>query len=242
MFLVYSICSLVQRSLTQNPKLLQIALFLSPQAAARAKSMYPKVKVREQGEDDLIAFKVHEGPLKDFESRPIHDLSSSVTECEDDSPRSVVRIPESYISNSAIRMTPLSKAEGKSDIKVKDAEDNKQNVKATSVLRPRAVLSSPDNDGVFGNRNKDGVIGNRSKAKAELLSDLKNHNLCQNRHTRCKVTPKRSTNENSITKKGESKEAGDSKSELKVRGRSTIANQTQRVHLGKGKPNSEVKL
>lgn len=33
--------------------------------------------MREQGEDDLIAFKVHEGPLKDFESRSLHDLSSS---------------------------------------------------------------------------------------------------------------------------------------------------------------------
>ncbi|KAH7857421.1 hypothetical protein Vadar_012524 [Vaccinium darrowii] len=163
-----------------------------------------------------------------------HDLNSSVTEFDDDSPRSVVRIPKSYISNSDIPMTPLPK--GKRDNKVKDAEDSKPDVKATSVLRPRAVLSSPDNDGAIRNRNK---------AKAELLSGLKNHNLCQNRHTRCKVTPKRSTSENSITKKGEPKEVADSKSELKGRRRSTLtepSQPTQKVNLRKGKPNSEVKV
>jgi len=195
--------------------------------------MYPKVKVREHEEDDQIAFYVHEGPLEDFESLHTYDLNSSVTEFDDDSPRSVVRIPKSYISNSDIPMTPLPKAEGKRDNKVKDAEDSKPDVKVASVLRPRAVLSSPDNDGVIRNRNK---------AKADLLSGLKNHNLCQNRHTRCKVTPKRSTSENSITKKGESREVAAIKSELKGRRRSTLTEPTQKVNLRKGKPNSEVKV
>lgn len=194
--------------------------------------MYPKVKVRKHEEDDQTAFYVHDGPLEDFESLHRHDLNSSVTEFDDDSPRSVVRIPKSYISNSDIPMTPLPK-EGKIDNKVKDAEGSKPDAKTTSVLRPRAVLSSPDNDGVIRNRNK---------VKAELLSGLKNHNLCQNRHIRCKVSPKRSTSENSITKKGEPKEVADSKSELKGRRRSTLTEPTQKVNLRKGKPNSEVKV
>lgn len=103
-------------------------------------------------------------------------------------------------------------------------------------------LSLPLKTSVLLCLDNDGVIRNRNKAKAELLSGLKNHNLCQNRHTRCKVTPKRSTSENSITKKGESKEVADSKSELKGRRRSTLTEPTQKVNLRKGKPNSEVKV
>ncbi|THG19758.1 hypothetical protein TEA_008312 [Camellia sinensis var. sinensis] len=149
-----------------------------------------------------------------------------VWECEDDSPPSIVRIPKSYIANSAIPMIPLPKGEGKSSNKKKAMEDSRPNIRSSPIPRPRAVLSSPVNDGVIGGRNK---------AKIEVLSGLKDHNLRQTRHTQCKVIPRRSTVETPITTKRESKEAADGKTDLEQKKGSAKANPRQRADLRKGK-------
>ncbi|GMP55891.1 hypothetical protein CsSME_00020565 [Camellia sinensis var. sinensis] len=178
--------------------------------------MYPKVKVREQEEDDDL--------LTVYD----HDKAThlSVWECEDDSPPSIARIPKSYIANSAIPMIPLPKGEGKSSNKKKAMEDSRPNIRSSPIPRPRAVLSSPVNDGVIGGRNK---------AKIEVLSGLKDHNLRQTRHTQCKVIPRRSTVETPITTKRESKEAADGKTDLEQKKGSAKANPRQRADLRKGK-------
>ncbi|XP_022872672.1 uncharacterized protein LOC111391655 isoform X1 [Olea europaea var. sylvestris] len=127
--------------------------------------MYPRVKVRvETNEENQYAYeKSSLQSLKGFQWLSLDDSSSL-----DESPQSPVRIPGSYV--------PKSK-----DNKKTVLEEKPVNVRASSIPRPRAVLSSPDNDEI-----------NRSKmtTRRELLSGQKNHNLCQNRHTQCKVIPR----------------------------------------------------
>ncbi|WJX12281.1 hypothetical protein P8452_02796 [Trifolium repens] len=59
-------------------------------------------------------------------------------------------------------------------------DENKVNIRASSIPRPRAVISSPENDQVIGNRNKIG------KGR---LSASKNSTVSPNRHAlaHCKV-------------------------------------------------------
>ncbi|KAI7737656.1 hypothetical protein M8C21_003960, partial [Ambrosia artemisiifolia] len=52
--------------------------------------------------------------------------------------------------------------------------NRESNSKSASVLPPRAVLSSPENDAIHG-----------AKIKKTQGSGLKNHNLSQNRHVKC---------------------------------------------------------
>ncbi|XP_057470459.1 uncharacterized protein LOC130759368 isoform X2 [Actinidia eriantha] len=213
-----------QIHLTQKPKTSSYRCFLIPEsfATARSRSMYPKVKVRELKEDDHEA--ISWPPLGAFESLSIDDLNSSVTESEDDTPPSVVRIPKSYIPTSAIPVIPLSKGEGMSSNKKKAVDDSNLNSRDRSLLRPRAVLSSPDNDGMIGSRNK---------AKPALLSGLKDHNLCQNRHTQCKFVPRRNAVETPT--KEDSKEAADHRTNLKSKRGPISRSKTQATHQ-KGKP------
>ncbi|XP_022872673.1 uncharacterized protein LOC111391655 isoform X2 [Olea europaea var. sylvestris] len=109
--------------------------------------MYPRVKVRvETNEENQYAYeKSSLQSLKGFQWLSLDDSSSL-----DESPQSPVRIPGSYV--------PKSK-----DNKKTVLEEKPVNVRASSIPRPRAVLSSPGQ---------------------------KNHNLCQNRHTQCKVIPR----------------------------------------------------
>ncbi|CAL5392262.1 unnamed protein product [Camellia sinensis] len=252
---------------SSNFLFLQLLKYLQEQKQV----VYPKVKVREQEEDDdLLTVYDHDkathlsgiekrssflvwchehieehqqkredgmGSLKmccvvrdgqgvRLWSDQSHGNSPLVWECEDDSPPSIVRIPKSYIANSAIPMIPLPKGEGKSSNKKKAMEDSRPNIRSSPIPRPRAVLSSPVNDGVIGGRNK---------AKIEVLSGLKDHNLRQTRHTQCKVIPRRSTVETPITTKRESKEAADGKTDLEQKKESAKANPRQRADLRKGK-------
>ncbi|PON44370.1 hypothetical protein PanWU01x14_267590 [Parasponia andersonii] len=55
----------------------------------------------------------------------------------------------------------FSKVENKRHL----VKDSKPNVRASSVPRPRAVLSSPDNDGMIGSRNK--LVDKRGSALKE---------------------------------------------------------------------------
>ncbi|GAU23802.1 hypothetical protein TSUD_27110, partial [Trifolium subterraneum] len=65
-------------------------------------------------------------------------------------------------------------------------DENKVNIRASSVPRPRAVISSPENDHMIGNRNKIG--------KGRLPAS-KNSTVSPNRHTlaQCKVKPQDTT-------------------------------------------------
>ncbi|XAR48926.1 hypothetical protein NMG60_11031917 [Bertholletia excelsa] len=181
--------------------------------------MYPSLKVRE----------VEEGPrfLEGFESLSVRDSDSSVRKCEDDSPCPKVRVPKCYISISSIPAIPLPKGEGKNNNKKKDEEDSKPKIRASSVPQPRAVLSSPDNDGMIGGRNK---------TKLGLLSGLKDYNLCQDRHTRCKVMSRPNTVGTPTAKRRESKKAADGKIGLKEKRGATTVDTTQRTPLRKAKP------
>ncbi|XP_074338162.1 uncharacterized protein LOC141675724 [Apium graveolens] len=141
--------------------------------------MYPKVKVRDEAqdgdEDDYTTrfFKALDAlSLHNFPSPPVKEL-------EDNSPPSVVRIPKSYISKPVMPMAPVSKGSAKS-INRKIVEEEKQNIRASSVPRPRAVLSSPDNDG---------ILKSQQKSRQKISSGLRNPNKRQNRHIQCKVIP-----------------------------------------------------
>ncbi|XP_022632459.1 uncharacterized protein LOC106779836 isoform X3 [Vigna radiata var. radiata] len=59
-----------------------------------------------------------------------------------------------------------------------DTDENKVNLRVSSIPPPRAVISSPDNDIMIGNRNK---------TRDERLSTSKNDAVLQNRHAHCKV-------------------------------------------------------
>ncbi|XP_052206414.1 uncharacterized protein LOC127810875 isoform X2 [Diospyros lotus] len=187
---------MVQTPLTQNPESAHITVSATSRASDTTKTMYPKVKVREEEDDDVI--NVH--ALDGLQSLSIHDVDSPVREFEDDSPASIVRIPKSYIPGATSPTIPLSRGEGENDSKKKALEDKKTNTRASSVPRPRAVLSSPDNDVMIRSRNK---------AKTGLLSGLKDNDSCQNRHTQCKVTPRRSAFETTKTTRRVSVEVAD---------------------------------
>lgn len=207
--------------------------------------MYPKVKVRDQQEeDDQYAYGLGSlQSLKAFDAISISDLSSP-----DDSPTSVVRIPRSYISNSAKPASPVSTGATNNKIQ-KTSSEGTTKPRSSSVPRPRAVLSSPDNDQSIGVSNK---------PRAKLLPGLKSQNTCQSRHTQCKIIPRMAKAESPLNArefkdsdqskiiprmaKGESrpinaKEFKDSvhgETGLQVKGRLARTELNQKTHIRKG--------
>nr|XP_011462409.1 PREDICTED: uncharacterized protein LOC101306220 isoform X2 [Fragaria vesca subsp. vesca] len=107
---------------------------------------------------------------------------------QDVSPATIARVPKSYVPLPRVVVPSISVAEGVKKAN-KIEEMNKQNIRAGSIPPPRAVLSSPDNDMVIGNKNK---------IKAQRSSALKNHSMVQNRSTQC--TPLRITGNSIKTK------------------------------------------
>ncbi|KAL4593781.1 hypothetical protein ACB092_M012500 [Castanea dentata] len=187
--------------------------------------VYPKVKVREQEDQE------------DFKGPPLNDDSSfPAKENEEISPAYVAKIPKSYVPNEPMSTTSVSESlimptisasEGAGEIDKKIDEDDKINIRASSILRPRAVLSSPDNDVMIGNKNR---------VKAKRPSGLKNHNLVQSRHTQGKIISSDITECTVHTRK--SKDADDSKSDLRGKKGSTIAVPSQKRYLRTNKPSS----
>ncbi|KAK9991689.1 hypothetical protein SO802_026674 [Lithocarpus litseifolius] len=189
-------------------------------------TMYPKVKVREQ--EDQEDFK---GPSL----LPLNDDSSFPAK-EHEEIAYVAKIPKSYVPNvllsttsvsESLVMPTISASEGAGEIDKKIDEDDKISIRASSILRPRAVLSSPDNDVMIGNKN--GI-------KAKRPSGLKNHNLVQSRHAQCKIISSNITECTVHTRK--SKDADDSKGDLRGKKRSTIAVPSQKRYLRTNKPSS----
>ncbi|XP_010264876.1 PREDICTED: uncharacterized protein LOC104602770 [Nelumbo nucifera] len=137
--------------------------------------MYPKVKVRnseqekkliEQEERSLLLLKVLES-LSLQENPSVPSIINSGKDSGNDLPTLIAKIPKSYIPKSATASISASKEEHKD---MKGIEEDKPNIRASAVPRPRAVLSSPDNDGMIGHRNR---------LPSERTSILKRHNLGQ---------------------------------------------------------------
>ncbi|KAG2376854.1 uncharacterized protein HKW66_Vig0174270 [Vigna angularis] len=142
--------------------------------------MYPKVKVRHDDDGEL--------GLKAFLSLYLQP-SSPVTDNKVVAMPSVVRIPECYVPHVAIPRVPLTEDSGDFSVesdssvttgseKAGSTDENKVNIRVSSIPPPRAVISSPDNDIMIGNRNK---------TRDERLSTSKNGAVLQNRHAHCKV-------------------------------------------------------
>ncbi|PON38171.1 hypothetical protein PanWU01x14_314640 [Parasponia andersonii] len=181
--------------------------------------VYPKVKVREQQDQDD-----HQHVVPDFRS--------TVKEHEDKSPPSIAKVPKSYIPSIGfssaydipnVTMLKTSELTGEEKDNNKLDEDSEQNIRASSIPRPRAVLSSPDNDLAIGNKNR---------CKKERSSVLKNRNLVQNRHALCKIIPK--TTEDSIN----TKKAKEDPDESKGKKASAVVGPTQRRQTRIGKASS----
>ncbi|XP_073123448.1 uncharacterized protein [Henckelia pumila] len=170
--------------------------------------MYPKVKVREDTEEaDQYAYERSSlQSLKAFEWQSLRHFSSA-----DESLGSVVRIPRSYVPLSPPPSFHSSKEETNKK-KMTDGEENGKNVRATSAPRPRAVLSSPDNDG---------IILSKAQTRRELLSGLKDHDSCQNRHVHCKTFSRSAVAESFAPTKKQDKESIDYKDDVRAKGRNT---------------------
>ncbi|XP_076889114.1 uncharacterized protein LOC143539785 [Bidens hawaiensis] len=143
--------------------------------------VYPKVKVVIQEEEYDDPPRVY---LKDLQPPSLYDhpstqvflifprpclsifldlplsVSINVTEHKDGYTPPYVRVP---ISSSGM---------GKVNRKVAQS-----NSKSSTVLPPRAVISSPENDTMLGTKTK-----NKTKIQE---AGLKDHNSCQNRHVKC---------------------------------------------------------
>ncbi|RZC81470.1 hypothetical protein C5167_044046 [Papaver somniferum] len=114
---------------------------------------YPKVKVRSE-DDDFCSHKEKNCLmlLKVFETLSLQVQASPGKELENDIPPSVARVPKLYSPVLAVPSTSSAKGAQKHEKQIE--EDTKSNNGASSVLRPRAVLSSPYNDGMIGHINR----------------------------------------------------------------------------------------
>ncbi|MED6223529.1 hypothetical protein PIB30_074790 [Stylosanthes scabra] len=114
--------------------------------------------------------------------------SFSVVQKKDVTKPSVVKAPKCYVSplssprvqiSDSFQDCSLSSDSGSTGPEKDDSiDENKTNTRASRVPRPRAVMSSPYNDRLIGNRND---TSNGSS------SPLKNGTSPQNRHAHCKV-------------------------------------------------------
>lgn len=78
----------------------------------------------------------------------------------------------------------------------------------------------------------DQMISTRSKTKAEAVSDLKNHNTCQNRHhIKCKTFPKSIQDSHHTSGNKCSKETDNGKLDPRARARLVKGDPSRRTHL-----------
>ncbi|KAK1559869.1 hypothetical protein Q3G72_019313 [Acer saccharum] len=110
----------------------------------------PRVRVKEQDQEDgqVVSPPNDTGSflfLRLLESLSLQDCSLPKENHCNSSP-----------ANAKVTKTcvPSVKSELVSASKEKNNKDSKQSGRAISILRPRAVLSSPENDGMIGNKNK----------------------------------------------------------------------------------------
>ncbi|KAJ8633023.1 hypothetical protein MRB53_026359 [Persea americana] len=123
-------------------------------------TMYPKVKVRgeEEEHDDPLRLQEEKNSLllRIFESISLQNHCTPGNEYCNISPPHA-RIPKSYVPNVPMPSVAISKdithrSPGKNNEETD--EKSRTHIRASPVPRPRAVLSSPDNDGMVGSRNR----------------------------------------------------------------------------------------
>ncbi|KAH8495553.1 hypothetical protein H0E87_018647 [Populus deltoides] len=181
-----------------------VIFLLFARGLIKKREVYPKVKVRTDGRDDQHA---HDWSsllsLKDIQFLCLQDSYVPVKGHQDVSPPIAARIPKSYVPNVIMPKVSVSEeAEKKSN----STEEDRLNIRASSIPRPRAVLSSPDNDAVIGSNN-------RTKVARPTAS--KNNKLMESRHEPCKVVPGQITDA-SPTNTRKSKNTSDNKIEMMI--------------------------
>lgn len=145
--------------------------------------MYPRVKVKEQDQDQdhhqqkaLMDYKISSVlSLKDVLFLSMLDSYFPVKRNQDVSPMPTARIPKSYVPEIEKPSDSSSQSSEEAEKnKTKADEEGRPNIRVSSTPRPRAVISSPENDAVIGNKNR---------IKGEYRTALKNNDVVQNRHT-----------------------------------------------------------
>ncbi|KAK9993349.1 hypothetical protein SO802_023052 [Lithocarpus litseifolius] len=113
--------------------------------------MYPTMKVRVNEQDDQFPPRNHDNGSMLFLSL-MDSLSIQAKENRIDSPSSIAGVTKARVPNFSAQLISMSKGTVKKNNKQVD-KSGEQN-RANSAPRPRAILSSPDNDGMIGSWNK----------------------------------------------------------------------------------------
>ncbi|KAJ6845234.1 uncharacterized protein M6B38_288450 [Iris pallida] len=119
--------------------------------------MYPRVKVRQEMERVSVEEKETSRVVRIVESLSLenHSFPRILVPNQEHNCKSDPRPPHARVSTSHLKnpsTPPVDACKGKNDKELDG--DNKTNIRASSVPRPRAVLSSPDNDGIIGTQNQ----------------------------------------------------------------------------------------
>ncbi|XP_039057796.1 uncharacterized protein LOC120201210 [Hibiscus syriacus] len=139
--------------------------------------MIPGVKVKEENQEDEQVVKDYKMnsvlSLKDVLFLSMLDSCFPVKTHEDVSPMPTARIPKSYVPQVEKHSDTSSEGSVKSKTKSEE-EEARPNIRVSSTPRPRAIISSPDNDAVIGYKNK--IEGRQRRVS-------KDHSTVRNRHT-----------------------------------------------------------
>ncbi|GAB4851335.1 hypothetical protein Ancab_030728 [Ancistrocladus abbreviatus] len=181
--------------------------------------------MREQGQDDGQPEKQGRSlqKLKAFDTLSIRAFNSTVKEHKHVSAPSTAKVPRSYVP---ISVTPPTEPRGVGKIKKEAEVDDKPRIRASSVPRPRAVLSSPDNDE---------MIGSRIKVRTERPPALKDLNQLQGQHSKCKATPSTATAQSPMERQAEYRQTAN-KNNAKGKKGLAIPDGNHRAHIGKSNP------
>ncbi|XP_008796380.1 uncharacterized protein LOC103711855 [Phoenix dactylifera] len=167
--------------------------------------MYPQLKVREQEDTNMTQEEATSYPPRIMESLSVevHSSSGDPTSnhgkmSENDPPSSDAKIYSSHPKNLLASSSYTSKGKNSQSTD----EDNRTNIRASSVPRPRAVLSSPDNDDIIGNQNR--LIKERHTL-------LKRQSLYQNIQAQGKLSHRNARVAGPLSTRKVSKESGDNR-------------------------------
>ncbi|XP_059433667.1 uncharacterized protein LOC132166798 [Corylus avellana] len=174
--------------------------------------MYASAKVRANKQDDQFSLP------NDGESLLILRIkdSLSIRDNQSHSPPSLAKITKAHIPKLGAQSIYTSRETVKNN--GQSHTNTKSNITANSVPPPRAVLSSPDNDGMIGSRKK-------------LMEEKSWHSSTNGKmQGQNKVKAARP-----LSKKKGSKEVSDNKSSLKQR---KLHEQKPHLREGKSSPNA----
>ncbi|PQQ17568.1 uncharacterized protein Pyn_26219 [Prunus yedoensis var. nudiflora] len=125
-----------------------MASFSLSEAQTTKQQMYPKVKVRLQEQDDYFFPQNHHRTLLLTNASDESVPGKEIRSC---SPPSTAITKKAYVSKLPGHSISSSKEENSRN---PGKATKPADARACSILRPRAVLSSPENDGMIGSRNK----------------------------------------------------------------------------------------